>query len=206
MNKIITLLKGYMTKYLSTRIVFLLDMIMSMIASVGTILLVKLFAQNDFLYTYESATWLAAAAVFSFVFIWALRTYRIIIRHSTIKELGLFPLVALFKVLASGFVYGLLYSFNMQVLMLMIVDFFLTFALFFVLRIAMTMAYDAIKSKLDRKKESKNILIYGVSDKSVSLISRLANSPHYKIVGFVQFGRQTVSHIISEIKVYYVTL
>ena len=204
MNKLITLLKVYMTKYLSTRIVFLLDMIMSMIASVGTILLVKLFAQNDFLYTYESATWLAAAAVFSFVFIWALRTYRIIIRHSTIKELGLFPLVALFKVLASGFVYGLLYSFNMQVLMLMIVDFFLTFALFFVLRIAMTMAYDAIKSKLDRKKECKNILIYGVSDKSVSLISRLANSPHYKIVGFVQFGRQTVSHIISEIKVYYV--
>ena len=204
MEKLITLLKGYMTKYLSTRIVFLLDMIMSLIASVGTILLVKLFSLNDFLHTNESAIWLISSAAFSFIFIWALKTYRIIIRHSTIKELGFFILVALFKVLASGFIYGLIFGDNLHVLMLMLVDFFLTFCLFFLLRIAMTMVYDALKGKLDQKRECKNILIYGVSEKSVSLISRLSNSTHYKIVGFVQFGRQTVSHIISEIKVYYI--
>lgn len=204
MEKLITLLKGYMTKYLSTRIVFLLDMIMSLIASVGTILLVKLFSLNDFLHTNESAIWLISSAVFSFIFIWALKTYRIIIRHSTIKELGFFILVALFKVLASGFVYGLIFGYNLHVLMLMLVDFFLTFCLFFLLRIAMTMVYDALKGKLDQKRECKNILIYGVSEKSVSLVSRLSNSSHYKIVGFVQFGKQTVSHIISEIKVYYI--
>ena len=204
MEKLITLLKGYMTKYLSTRIVFLLDMIMSLIASVGTILLVKLFVQNDFLFTDQSAIWIISSAAFSFIFIWALRTYRIIIRHSTIKELGFFILVALFKVLASGFVYGLIFGYNLHVLMLMLVDFFLTFSLFFIVRIAMTLAYDAIKGKLDHKRECKNILIYGVSEKSVSLVSRLSNSSHYKIVGFVQFGKQTVSHIISEIKVYYI--
>ena len=204
MEKLITLLKGYMTKYLSTRIVFLLDMIMSLIASVGTILLVKLFSLNDFLHTNESAIWLISSSAFSFIFIWALKTYRIIIRHSTIKELGFFILVALFKVIASGFVYGLIFGYNLHVLMLMLVDFFLTFCLFFLLRIAMTMVYDAIKGKLDQKRECKNILIYGVSEKSVSLVSRLSNSSHYKIVGFVQFGKQTVSHIISEIKVYYI--
>lgn len=204
MEKLITLLKGYMTKYLSTRIVFLLDMVMSLIASVGTILLVKLFSHNDILFTNESAIWIISSAVFSFAFIWGLRTYRIIIRHSTIKELGFFILVALFKALANGFVFGLIYGYSLQLLMLMLVDFFLTFSLFFVLRIAMTMVYDALKGKLDQKRECKNILIYGVSEKSVSLISRLSNSTHYKIVGFVQFGRQTVSHIISEIKVYYV--
>ena len=204
MEKLITLLKGYMTKYLSTRIVFLLDMIMSLIASVGTILLVKLFSLNDFLHTNESAIWLISSAAFSFIFIWALKTYRIIIRHSTIKELGFFILVALFKVLASGFIYGLIFGDNLHVLMLMLVDFFLTFCLFFLLRIAMTMVYDALKGKLDQKRECKNILIYGVSEKSVSLVSRLSNSSHYKIVGFVQFGKQTVSHIISEIKVYYI--
>ena len=204
MEKLITLLKGYMTKYLSTRIVFLLDMIMSLIASVGTILLVKLFSHSDILYTNESAIWIISSAVFSFAFIWGLRTYRIIIRHSTIKELGFFILVALFKALANGFVFGLIYGYSLQLLMLILVDFFLTFCLFFLLRIAMTMVYDALKGKLDQKRECKNILIYGVSEKSVSLISRLSNSTHYKIVGFVQFGRQTVSHIISEIKVYYV--
>ena len=198
------MLRGYTTKYLSTRVVFLVDMIMSMLASVGTILIVKLFSQNDFLFTHESATWLVTSFVFSFCFIWALRTYRIIIRHSTIKEFGLFVLVALFKQLMSGFVYGLLYGFALNVLMLMMVDFFLTFCAFFLVRISMTLVYEAIKGRLDHRKECQNVLIYGVSEKSVSIISRLANSPHYKIVGFVQFGNQSVSHIISEIKVYYV--
>ena len=204
MEKLITLLKGYMTKYLSTRIVFLLDMIMSLIASVGTILLVKLFVINDFLFTDQSALWLGASAVFSFSFIWLLRTYRIIIRHSTLKELGRFILVALFKELMTGFVYGLVFGYNLRVLMLMIVDFFMTFALFFIVRIAMTMVYDAIRGKLDLENQCKNVLVYGVSEKSVSILSRLAHSPHYKIVGFVQFGKSSVSHIISEIKVYYV--
>ena len=198
------MLKGYMTKYLSTRAVFLVDMIMSMLASVGTILLVKFLVHNDFLFTYQSSVWLVASCVFSFSFIWLLRTYRIIIRHSTIKELGRFILVALFKELMNGFVYGLIFGYNMQTLMLMIVDFFLTFSFFFIIRMAMTIAYDAIKSRLDAVNRCKNVLVYGVSDKSVSILSRLAHSPHYKIVGFVQFGRQNVSHVISEIKVYYV--
>ena len=204
MKKLIALLKGYMTKYLSTRIVFLVDMIMSVLASVGTILLVKLFVINDFLFTDQSALWLGASAVFSFSFIWLLRTYRIIIRHSTLKELGRFILVSLFKELMTGFVYGLVFGYNLQVLMLMIVDFFMTFALFFIVRIAMTMVYDAIRGKLDLENQCKNVLVYGVSEKSVSILSRLAHSPHYKIVGFVQFGKSSVSHIISEIKVYYV--
>ena len=204
MKRIIAMLKGYMTKYLSTRAVFLVDMIMSMLASVGTILLVKFLVHNDFLFTYQSSVWLVASCVFSFSFIWLLRTYRIIIRHSTIKELGRFILVALFKELMNGFVYGLIFGYNMQTLMLMIVDFFLTFSFFFIIRMAMTIAYDAIKSRLDAVNRCKNVLVYGVSDKSVSILSRLAHSPHYKIVGFVQFGRQNVSHVISEIKVYYV--
>ena len=205
MNRIIKVLKGYMTKYLSTRIVFLLDMIMSTLASLGTILFFKLFSYEDFLFTYESAVWLACSVVFSFSFIWGLRTYRIIIRHSTIKELGFFILVALCKVLMSGFVYGLLFGFALSVLMMMIVDFFLTFSLFFILRVTMTLAYDAIKGRLDRKRECKNVLVYGVSEKSVSIISRLSNSENYKIVGFVQYGNQKVSHVISEINVYYVS-
>ena len=205
MNRIIKVLKGYMTKYLSTRIVFLLDMVMSTLASLGTILFFKLFSQEDYLFTNESLIWLIGSVVFSFAFIWGLRTYRIIIRHSTIKELGFFILVALFKVLMSGFVYGLLFGFALSVLMMMIVDFFLTFSLFFILRVTMTLAYDAIKGRLDRKRECKNVLVYGVSEKSVSIISRLFNSDDYKIVGFVQYGNQKVSHVISEINVYYVS-
>lgn len=204
MNRIITLLRKYLTKYLSTRMVFLVDMIMSFAASCCTILLIKLISNDDILFTDQSAVWLVSSFVFSFAFIWGLRTYRIIIRHSTIKELGSFILVALFKQLMSGFVFGLLYGFELDVLMLTVVDFFLTFSFFFIVRVFMTLLYDAIKGQLDQRNQCQNVLIYGITEKSVSIISRLASSPHYKIVGFVQFGKQSVSHIISEIKVYYV--
>jgi hypothetical protein len=76
--------------------------------------------------------WLLVSFVFSFVFIWLLRTYRIIIRHSTIKELARFILVALAKELTSGVVYGFIFGYNQHVVMLMLVDFFLTFAFFFI--------------------------------------------------------------------------
>ena len=204
MNRIITLLRKYLTKYLSTRMVFLVDMIMSFAASCCTILLIKLISNDDILFTDQSAVWLVSSFVFSFAFIWGLKTYRIIIRHSTIKELGFFILVALFKQLMSGFVFGLLYGFELDVLMLTVVDFFLTFSFFFIVRVFMTLLYDAIKGQLEQRNQCQNVLIYGITEKSVSIISRLASSTHYKIVGFVQFGKQSVSHIISEIKVYYV--
>lgn len=192
-------------KYLSTGIVFLLDMLMSMAASVSTIILVKLISYDDILFLDQSAVWLMSSAAFSFVFILGLKTYRIIIRHSTLRELGQFILVAFYKQLMSGFVFGLLFGFNIDVLILMIVDFFLTVSFFFLVRIMMTFLYDTIKRHLNQRYQWQNVLIYGISEKSVSIISRLENSPHYKIVGFVQFGNQSVSHIISDLHVYYVS-
>lgn len=192
-------------KYLSTGIVFLLDMLMSMAASVSTIILVKLISYDDILFLDQSAVWLMSSAAFSFVFILGLKTYRIIIRHSTLRELGQFILVAFYKQLMSGFVFGLLFGFNIDVLILMIVDFFLTVSFFFLVRIMMTFLYDTIKRNLNQRYQWQNVLIYGISEKSVSIISRLENSPHYKIVGFVQFGNQSVSHIISDLHVYYVS-
>ena len=192
-------------KYLSTGIVFLLDMLMSIAASVSTIILVKLISYDDILFLDQSAVWLMSSAAFSFVFILGLRTYRIIIRHSTLRELGQFILVALYKQLMSGFVFGLLFGFNIDVLILMIVDFFLTVSFFFLVRIMMTFLYDTIKRHLNQRYQWQNVLIYGISEKSVSIISRLENSSHYKVVGFVQFGNQSVSHIISDLQVYYVS-
>ena len=176
MNRIITLLRKYLTKYLSTRMVFLVDMIMSFAASCCTIMLIKLISNDDILFTDQSAVWLVSSFVFSFAFIWGLKTYRIIIRHSTIKELGSFILVALFKQLMSGFVFGLLYGFELDLLMLTVVDFFLTFSFFFIVRVFMTLLYDAIKGQLDQRNQCQNVLIYGITEKSVSIISRLASS------------------------------
>ena len=196
----------YVNKYLSTRLVFLLDLCLSFVASLLALVLVDMFIPEVDLIRLKAITiWIGASFVFSFVSIWVLKTYRIIIRHTTLKDLAKFGLVSLFKVLATAGVFALLMREMPMVYLVMLADFFLTFAFFFIMRVAMLMAYDAVKERLDHRKECQNVLVYGVGVKSVSLIARLENSSHYNIVGFLQFGKSSVNHVIAEKKTYYVS-
>lgn len=73
------------------------------------------------------------------------------------------------------------------------------------LRVMMLLAYDFINGKIDERRKSQRVLVYGVGIKSVALISRLKESPRYNIVGFIQYGKSGVLHVISDVKAYYVT-
>lgn len=198
-------LNKYLNKYLSTKIVFLMDMIVSLAASLLTLILVNIITVKSLLALRPAGIWLTCSFFFSFIFIWSVRTYRIIIRHMTLRELGRFVMVAFCKVMMTGFVFGMMNRFSNVLYVMMIADFFLTSAAFFLLRVLMLAAYDVVKSRLGYRKNCLNLLVYGIGDKSVSIINRLRNSPHYKIVGFVQYGHAEVSHIIAETNVYYVS-
>ena len=204
MGSLIQRLSKYINKYLSTKIVFLIDMSLSMIASLVALVLVNLFVQQDLLSFGSTAVWMGSSFIFSFLFIWILKTYRIIIRHTTLKDLFNFVFVAILKVLTAGMIYSVLVSKGPVLTMIMISDFFLTFAIFFIMRVAMLVAYDAVKGRMEHRSKCQNVLVYGVGVKSVSLVARLQNSEHYNIVGFLQVGKSTVSHIIAEKKTYYV--
>ena len=202
---IIQKLKKYVSKYLSTRVIFAIDMAVSLFASLLAVLFAKFVIDVDNLTTRSTIIWLLISFVTSFFLIWSLRTYRIIIRHMTIREFGRFILLSLFKVLSLGFIYGVAVTSGPILWLLVVADFFFTFAGFIFLRMAMLLAYDYVKVKMDVRKNSYNVLVYGVGVKSVSLISRLQDSVHYNIVGFLQYGRSNVSHVISEKKTYYVS-
>ena len=123
----------------------------------------------------------------------------------TIREFARFVLLSFCKVLVLGFVYGVAVSADTSLFVLMVADFFLTFAGFFFLRMAMLLAYDYVKERMEVRKSTYNVLVYGVGVKSVSLIPRLQDSAHYNIVGFLQYGKSNVSHVISEKKTFYVS-
>ena len=200
----ISQLSKYVNKYLSTRLVFLIDMLLSLVASLLALVLVDMFVNYNIISFKSTTVWMGSSFLFSFFFIWLLRTYRIIIRHTTLKDLAKFVVVAMLKVVAIAVVYGALVGDNTVLYMIMVSDFFLTFAFFFIMRVAMLMAYDAVKGRMDHRRKCQNVLVYGVGVKSVSLISRLQESPNYNIVGFLQYGKSSVSHIISEKKTFYV--
>ena len=205
MNKIFRRLTKYVNKYLNTRLVFFIDMCLSIIASLLALVLINVLVPQAELITLKPISiWLGCSVLFSFIFIWVLRAYRIIIRHTTLRDLAKFAFVAFLKVVATGIVFGAFLGQSVALYLVIVSDFFLTFAFFFVMRVAMFMAYDAVKGMMEHKKKCMNVLIYGVGVKSVSLISRLQDSSSYNIVGFLQFGKSSVTHIIAEKKTYYV--
>ena len=205
MNKIFRRLTKYVNKYLNTRLVFFIDMCLSIIASLLALVLINVLVPQAELITLKPISiWLGCSVLFSFIFIWVLRAYRIIIRHTTLRNLAKFAFVAFLKVVATGIVFGAILGQSVALYLVIVSDFFLTFAFFFVMRVAMFMAYDAVKGMMEHKKKCMNVLIYGVGVKSVSLISRLQDSSSYNIVGFLQFGKSSVTHIIAEKKTYYV--
>ena len=122
----------------------------------------------------------------------------------TLTEMALFALVAFSKVAATSLVFGLTFRFNPLLYFMAIADFFFTFGMFFILRLSMLYAYNIIKARKEFKSRVQNVLVYGIGNKSVALISRFANSTHNNIVGFIQYGDTDVNHVISEKKVYYV--
>ncbi len=203
MEFLVKILKRFQNKYLSTKIVFALDMAVSMLASFTAIFLVEVIGFRSLLQLRPTAVWLLFSFAFSFLFIWLFKTYRIIIRYMTFREFGRFFLVSVFKVLGIGFIFVLLGAYLNELYALIITDFLLTFVGFFILRVLMILAYEFIKGKLGIRSNCINVLVYGVGVKSVSLVSRLQNSPGYRIVGFVQFGETQVKHLIAEKTVYY---
>lgn len=205
MGKQIKILNRYASRYLNTRVVFLLDLIMSLAASFVSLVVVNLFVEEDLLSRMSFFLWMISSLAGSFLLIWSLRTYRIIIRHMSLRDLAKFALLAFCKVLFMGYVYGVAFGSSIWLPVLMLSDFFLTFGAFFFLRVTMLIAYDTVKDIMEGRNLCMNVIVYGVGVKSVSLIPRLKESKHYNIVGFIDAGGSHVDHVISGYKVYNVT-
>ena len=189
---------------MNTRIVFVFDVLMSVLATFLSVLLVKILFINDIFSTSVVLIWLSISTVISAVLIWALKTYRIIIRHMSLIEFSYFILLSLFKCVALALIFIVIYGYSIGIYVLLVSDFFLTYGAFFALRVIMLVAYDFLKGKVDEGKKSQRVLVYGVGVNSVSLLSRLKDSPNYHIVAFLQYGSSTVSHVISDIKASYI--
>ncbi|MBR4055887.1 MAG: polysaccharide biosynthesis protein [Rikenellaceae bacterium] len=147
------------------------------------------------------------AVVASLVAFLVQRTYKIIIRYSTLKEVGRFAVACLIKEMVVVAYVSLMVrvvpDFGLHGLFYVATDLFITLASLVVLRVLMLVAYDALKSRMAANRRVKKVLIYGVDDKSVAMIMRLQNSTHYRILGCLTYGSKLRSYRVSEQQVYY---
>lgn len=199
--------KLHLDHYLNSRLILVVDTLMSLTASMFALL----FANTIFTFHAFSGTiimwWLVCSLVFVVFFFLLFKTHKIIIRHSTLKDLYRLSLAIFCKELAhfGFFILILSVPFSLRLLGLFLVDTLLAFAFLVGLRVSMVVVYNYFRTSGVRRKNHKKILIYDVGDKSVALVTRLQNSPHYTIEGFLSYGIQQGEHVLLECPIYYFT-
>ncbi len=205
-------LSKYVSEFLSPRIIFGIDLLLSVLAS-GLVLFCMTMLSGSLDYSgLFVAWWLGGSLVFSIVSMLVFRSYNVVVRHSTLRDLANFVFIFLTKVALMGILMWLVGMFSTYMLVALLYDMLLSVFLIICVRLLMVYMYDSIRSRLNGGSSSSSsssssvsamrVLAYGLSDKSVASITRFQNSPHYKLIGFLSDNHQDHSMKISDYPVY----
>lgn len=184
-------------KFLQTGVILTLDIITSVLSSAAAILLTSLLIPMfDFSQT-QIYMWLVGSLVASLVTFRIAKVYRAIIRYSTLRDLArifcaCFSKDVLLWLIMAAF---LVMSYKSYLLLGMtIIDFLITICSLSLIRVVMIIAYDRVRAINNVDNGLRRVLVYGTSDKAVSAVSRLSNSPHYHIEAFITYGEHISGH------------
>lgn len=191
--------------YISSRLILALDLLVSVGASIITLLLANVLLGPE-VFTWKAVGWwVGGSFVFSWIAFLLLQTHKSIIRHSTLRELARLSVAVVFKgiwiavLLASG-IAGPTFP---GVWITLLFDVLLTLSALIVMRVLMVVLYDLLKSSRQKRLNCSRILIYGTGDKGVSLVTQLQNSHEYQVVGFLTYGKTLKNHMLADLPVYY---
>ena len=188
---------------MSKRIIFTLDLVLSLLSSVSLILILNwifqrtLFAGYSFFFAYVGASLAGSTVMFLLT-----RCFHIIIRHLTVRDIIPFAVATAGKGLLVTAVMLAVGWKDPELFLLTALDFFLTFFLLLGVRVAMIMMYETYTEKARERVAQQRLLVYGTSDKSLATLVRLRHSGQYMIVGFLLRGRATESLVIDRVPVF----
>lgn len=201
LEKIIS--KFRLDRFFSSKLILAIDLFVSFSASVCTLMFVRVLISDDGLTNWFIITWLGLSLILSFLFFYMLKTYRTIIRHSTLKEFAKICVAAFMKSMTVGFIMIALPFGDTYYAVLMALDMSLTIVFLLLVRVMMIVMYDILREKVISSRKRMNVMVYGVSDKSVAVVRRLANSPHYSVEGYLNHGRRLRGQNIDGVKIFY---
>ena len=195
------------SRYFSSWLILGIDALLSVFATFIAYLLVRSLFPNPVFTVEYGACLLAGSCLLSVISFVLFRTFRSIIRHSTLREIWKLGAAVLLKdALMFGYVLMLPQSpapSMAAVAMGFLLDVLVTLFLLLGLRLGMIVIYDLLKLKSVRRNSCQRVLVYGTGDKAVALVTRLQNSPHYRVIGFLTYGKLLKNHTIADCPVYY---
>ena len=196
--------KFHLERYFSSKLILAIDLFVSVVASMFSLFLIQalLHPITTGLVSF-TIKWLLCSAIATLAAIVVFKTHYGIIRHSTLREIGRLGMAVLLKdalMLFALMVYKDFTFTSADTLVVICDTLFSCFSLV-AMRVAMVLVYDLVRFKGKENRHRIRTLVYGVSDKSVALVKRLASSPHYVVVGFIDFGNKQ-NHTINNLPVY----
>lgn len=200
------LAKLHLERYFNAKFILGIDLIISFVASLFALAFLQLIITPSKLFGEFSLFWLLGTIVACFIWFAAFKTYHTVIRHSTLREVGRFTGAIIGKELSLALLVVLFNIGNLShklIIAISIIDGFISLGLLILIRVSMIVAYDLVKAKLKEHRKRQNVLIYGTGDKSVAQVTRLQNSSHYNVLGFLTYGQRLKNHSIANCKVYY---
>ena len=195
--------KFKLDRFFSSKLILAIDLFVSLSASICTLIFVKVMLSSYALTTSFFMTWLGLSLLFSFVYFFVLKTYRTIIRHSTLKEFAKIGVASFMKSITVGLVMLILPFRDTFYAMLIALDMCLTIVFLLMVRVAMIIAYDTLREKVISSRKRANVMVYGVDDKAVATVTRLVNSSHYNVIGYLNYGRRLRGQFINGTKIFY---
>lgn len=192
-------------RYVSSRLILALDLLISVGASIFSLLLANTLLGSGSLSGKLVGWWLGCSLAFSWIAFVLLQTHKSIIRHATLRELARLGVAVFFKsiwiaiLLASG-IAGPVFPAIWGTLLF---DFLLTLSALIVMRVAMVVIYGWLKNSRQKHRQCQRILIYGTGDKGASLVTQLQNSKEYQVIGFLTYGKALKNHMLADLPVYY---
>ena len=194
-------LARYITEYLDSRAIFAVDMFLSILSSFIVLMALGFFSADGSYNGIFAFYWLAGATAASFAAMMCFRTFELVVRHTTLRDLARYILTIALKVLLMGLVVAVTSGIKAPVVLALFCDFLLTLFLLLCIRLAMTLVYDLYKNKLQEAQDRQRMLVVGTSDKSVAIVTRLLNSPHYNVIGFLSPNPAEKGHKIGNYNV-----
>lgn len=173
-------------KYLRSTIVLAIDTITSVAASALVLLFCFELLSHIPGETPFVTTWLLGSCAASIIAFYLTRVYKLVIRFSTLRELSKICMAILLKEAILAIAVAI-FSDALTVRLLaafLSADFLTTVGGMLLIRVAMLSAYWMMRRR-NADEDIKRVLIYGNTEKAVAAFTRLRNSTHYDIVGFL---------------------
>ena len=141
-------LDKYSAKFLGRSQVFLMDLVISVVVSIGIAIASFLLDYDIFWDRTFDLVWGLSAGIASALMFWLLKTYVIIIRHFSFKDTFLIGLAATGKVCVLAVVALRFRKLNREVFFLLLFDLAGTIILLCSVRLLMIYVYDAYKKQV----------------------------------------------------------